>query len=90
MTDQQEVKRGIPLTQALPFLLVIITAVLFGYDLKQQVAQALLDPMRGSDMDRFVERLQVSVDEHCREAEMPSFRVRGWRSRERSQPIRGL
>ena len=82
MSPQTEVvKKTIPVSLALSILTLVVTAVLFVSSVKADLETVGADPFTGSDMDRFVERLQVTLDQHSRLTESDPLPVPGWRAR---------
>lgn len=79
---REEVKKTIPLSAALSILVLTVSLVTFAYDLRSDLDEAGEDRFKGMDMDRFIERLQVTLDGHMRDVQGEPIRLRGWRPRE--------
>ena len=79
---------SIKLSTALPLASLAAVAALFLYDvraetrlMRKELKEAGIDRFTGSDMDRFIERMQVQEDRHSLEAKTSPFPVPTWRTR---------
>ena len=78
---------SIKLSTALPLASLAAVVSLFLYDVREEarllradLREVEVDRFQGSDMDRFIERLQVQEDKHAIEAGTSPFPVPTWRA----------